>query len=102
MHSLNSFDLVNYISLISYRINIACNNMIFILKIGNEICEDVNYKMKLIHETVAKIDPSYVNTKSISTQHLKDLKEIIDLIGDLELIFIKKTKYKSTHIFCAT
>ena len=97
MHSLNSFDLVNYISLINYRINIACNNMIFILKIGNEICEDVNYKMKLIQETMVKIDPSYVNTKSISAQYLKDLKEIIDLSADLELIFIKKTKLKDNY-----
>ena len=94
MHALDSIELVNYISLIDNRINIACYNMIFILKLNLGSCDGVNNKMDNIKQIIAKIDPSYVSTKSISSQNLKDLKEIIKLSSDLELIFIKNIKLK--------
>ena len=78
MHALDSIDLVNYISLIDNRINIACHNLVFNSKLGLGVCDNAVNKMKNIKQIITKIDPSYVNTKSISSQHLKDLKEIID------------------------
>ena len=97
MHALDSIDLVNYISLIDNRINLACHNLIFKSKLGLGVCDGVGNKMKNIKQIITKIDPSYVNTKSISSQNLKDLKEIIRLSYDLELIFIKNIKLKNNY-----
>ncbi len=97
MHALNSLELVNYISLIDNRVSVVCYNMIFISKFDKSICNDIGEKMKLIKEITSRINPSYVNVKSISPENLDDIKKIIVTSKELKNLIKLNLELKKNY-----